>query len=239
MDVEMTDEPLASTVGPDQPHTVNPSMLLNGQAPNSGASSESESSSIAEANGTSINDVHVIDMTNTDSEEEEETSMVSEKPTDKSSKNEEETSMALEKATDEASKNEVIRKLSSKSRAEALFALSRRTGVCYDPRMRAHYNMASDDVHPEDPGRIRDIFNTLVGAGLLADPNSISPHPDDLLVRILARPASSDEICSVHTESHFNFIRALEGIFPPRMKAYSRLLTKVYRRNPRTATGAL
>jgi hypothetical protein len=46
---------------------------------------------------------------------------------------------------------------------------SSRTGLVYDPRMRYHTEIGAneDDIHPEDPRRIFEIFNELKNAGLV------------------------------------------------------------------------
>lgn len=198
----MTDGTLGSTVDAQghapvhPPQTINPSMLLNGQTRNVIASAGTDSSPMAERNGSSlrIGGIEVIDMTNSDPEGD--ASMTSEEDTEKKP----------EINSDDTEP--------SRARAKAMSTLSRRTGVCYDTRMRSHFNLAAYDDHPEDPRRVKEIFESLVRAGLIYDANSVGSHPEDLLHRILVRKASSSEICLVHTIPHYDFIHATKGTVP-------------------------
>ncbi|KKY28398.1 putative histone deacetylase [Phaeomoniella chlamydospora] len=83
-----------------------------------------------------------------------------------------------------------------------------RTGLCYDDRMRYHAEMAAtSDFHPEDPRRIYYIFKELCQAGLVDDPMAERPLVPNTLLRIDARFATREEICTIHTPEHFDFIQ--------------------------------
>jgi histone deacetylase 6 len=98
----------------------------------------------------------------------------------------------------------------------ALPHASSRTGVVYDARMRFHTERDTEeeeDIHPEDPRRIYEIFKALEEANLLeneketTDPASI-PFK---LWRIAARFAEPAEIALVHSQDHYRFMETLTG----------------------------
>jgi histone deacetylase 6 len=96
----------------------------------------------------------------------------------------------------------------------ALPYASSRTGLVYDARMRFHTELGAseDDIHPEDPRRIWEIFNELVQAGLVDDdsePNA--PFHPFRLMRIQARLAEPAEICLVHSRKHYEWVEDLES----------------------------
>ena len=90
-----------------------------------------------------------------------------------------------------------------------------RTGLCYDARMRFHTELEPgkdrSDYHPEDPRRIYFIYLALCQAGLVEDDMSIPPLVQNPVRRILARPATKAEICLVHNESHFEWMKGTAG----------------------------
>ena len=90
-----------------------------------------------------------------------------------------------------------------------------RTGLCYDARMRFHTELDPgkdhSDYHPEDPRRIYFIYRTLCRAGLIEDDMTIPPLVQNPVRRILARPATKAEICLVHNESHFEWMKSTAG----------------------------
>jgi histone deacetylase 6 len=91
---------------------------------------------------------------------------------------------------------------------------SSRTGLVYDARMRFHTELGAseDDIHPEDPRRIWEIYNELVQAGLVEDdsePNA--PFHPFRLMRIQARLAEPAEICLVHSRKHYEWVEDLES----------------------------
>ena len=92
---------------------------------------------------------------------------------------------------------------------------SLRTGLCYDSRMRFHTELEpgkdTSDYHPEDPRRIFHIYKTLCQAGLVEDEMTIPPLVANPVFRILARPAKKSEICLVHDEAHFNWMKGTAG----------------------------
>jgi hypothetical protein len=100
--------------------------------------------------------------------------------------------------------------------APALPIASSQSGVVYDPRMRFHTEKELEDdeeIHPEDPRRIWEIFNELKNAGLVAEDGvdidkQLVPFK---LYRINARFAEQAEICLVHSQRHFEWMAGLAG----------------------------
>ena len=89
------------------------------------------------------------------------------------------------------------------------------TGLCYDPRMRYHAEVASADessVHPEDPRRIYHIYQELCEAGLVHGEGKSRPLARQLLLRIDAREATEEECCLVHTSGHYKAVKDTKGI---------------------------
>jgi histone deacetylase 6 len=99
---------------------------------------------------------------------------------------------------------------------------SSRTGLVYDPRMRFHTELGAteDDIHPEDPRRIYEIYNELVLAGLVEndmssstpdsdESSSSSASPHQRLLRINTRLATGVEICLVHSTAHYEWVEGL------------------------------
>ena len=96
---------------------------------------------------------------------------------------------------------------------EPLPYYTKKTGLCYDARMRFHTEVSPpkdrSDYHPEDPRRILHIYRELCEAGLVADNNmAIPPTTSNPLCRILARAAKKTEVCLVHDDAHFEFIKS-------------------------------
>lgn len=94
---------------------------------------------------------------------------------------------------------------------------SQRTGLVYDARMRFHTELEIDeeeDIHPEDPRRIYEIYKDLVSAGLVdADDGKeiderLKPYK---MLRIPTREAEAAEICLVHSVDHYMFMTSLKG----------------------------
>ena len=88
----------------------------------------------------------------------------------------------------------------------------KKTGLCYDARMRFHTELAPpkdrSDYHPEDPRRILHIYRELCEAGLVADSMAIPPVTSNPVFRILARAAKKTEVCLVHDDAHFEFVKS-------------------------------
>jgi len=92
---------------------------------------------------------------------------------------------------------------------------SSRTGLVYDAQMRFHAELNSDedDIHPEDPRRIWEIYNELVMAGLVDDdqaPTEYSSKPFKLW-RIPARLAEPAEVSLVHKPELYEWVGGLRG----------------------------
>ena len=92
---------------------------------------------------------------------------------------------------------------------------SKRTGLVYDPRMRFHaeLNTDEDDIHPEDPRRIWEIYRELVNGGLVDEeetPVDYTKHPFKLW-RIPIRLAEPSEIALVHDSQLYDWVESLAG----------------------------
>ncbi|KAH6669922.1 histone deacetylase [Halenospora varia] len=92
------------------------------------------------------------------------------------------------------------------------------TGLCYDDRMKFHANADFTDSphHPEDPRRIQAIMKEFVDADLVYKGSEhelaeiLKKSPAKYMWRIAARRANPEEICLVHTASHFEWVRSLK-----------------------------
>ena len=118
---------------------------------------------------------------------------------------------------------------------------SSRTGLVYDPRMRYHTEIGAneDDIHPEDPRRIFEIFNELKNAGLVEtdhsssvadsdDSASSASYPRQRLLRINARLATPAEVCLVHDPAHFEWVMSLKTWEEARLRLEGKAMDSVY-----------
>ncbi|KAI0859358.1 histone deacetylase [Xylaria cubensis] len=91
------------------------------------------------------------------------------------------------------------------------------TGCCYDDRMKLHANadFGPTPHHPEDPRRIEEIMKMFKKAGLVyTGPDSklldiLRETPTKYMWRIPAREATKQEICTVHTPAHYDWVESL------------------------------
>ncbi|KAI1095150.1 putative histone deacetylase A [Rostrohypoxylon terebratum] len=91
------------------------------------------------------------------------------------------------------------------------------TGCCYDDRMKLHANadFGPSPHHPEDPRRIEEIMKIFKKGGLVyTGPDSklldiLKDNPTKYMWRIPARPATKQEICTVHTPRHYDWVQNL------------------------------
>ena len=95
------------------------------------------------------------------------------------------------------------------------------TGVCYDARMRFHTELDPpkdrSDYHPEDPRRIFEIFDMLCKSGLISPKDSqhaVEPIVPQPLRMLRSRTATRREVCLVHEESHFEFLKSTASMWP-------------------------
>ncbi|XXG97593.1 hypothetical protein Hte_003899 [Hypoxylon texense] len=103
------------------------------------------------------------------------------------------------------------------------------TGCCYDDRMKLHANadFGPTPHHPEDPRRIEEIMKMLKKGGLvftgsdteLAD--ILKEAPTKYMWRIPARPATKQEICTVHTAGHYDWVRGLSQMSTKELRVLS------------------
>ncbi|KAK2735021.1 Histone deacetylase hda1 [Myotisia sp. PD_48] len=113
------------------------------------------------------------------------------------------------------------------------------TGLCYDIRMRYHCEVKpKSDVHPEDPRRIYYIYKELCKAGLVDDPDSSRPLAAQPLKRIAARDATKDEISTIHSTEHFEFVRSTQDLSEETLIALEESRDSIYF-NTLTFTSAL
>ena len=109
----------------------------------------------------------------------------------------------------------------SGKRANPLPISSLKSGLCYDVRMRYHATVDADDMHPEDPRRILEIYKAICMAGLVDDPgwSGVKKH-DDLMERIDAREVTREEALLVHTAEHWQFLEFTTGGYPDKYTSW-------------------
>lgn len=99
-----------------------------------------------------------------------------------------------------------------RTRPNPLPISSLKTGLCYDVRMRYHATVDAEDMHPEDPRRIYEIYKALCQAGLVDDPEFTGvKRKGDLMLRIDAREVTMEEALLVHTDDHWKFLDSTQG----------------------------
>ncbi|PSN68434.1 putative histone deacetylase [Corynespora cassiicola Philippines] len=114
---------------------------------------------------------------------------------------------------------------------------SSKTGLVYDARMRFHAEPAEvmmnlNEIHPEDPRRIHEIFQEIQRAGLVQGPDdSDEEGTDEQCWRIYARNATEGEICLVHSPEHYAFIQSLQEKSVMELKDLSEELDSIYFNN--------
>ena len=95
-----------------------------------------------------------------------------------------------------------------KHKPSSLFYTNKRTGLCYDVRMRYHATVDEGDMHPEDPRRIYFIYRALSESGLVDDEDVDGPKAATILAKFKAREVTKAEACLVHSEAHWDFIQS-------------------------------
>ncbi|KAI0394583.1 histone deacetylase [Xylariaceae sp. FL0594] len=106
------------------------------------------------------------------------------------------------------------------------------TGCCYDDRMKLHANadFGPTPHHPEDPRRIEEIMKMFKKAGLVfTGPDTelfeiLREHPTKYMWRIPAREATKQEICTVHTAGHYDWVENLSHMSTRDLRALSMTL---------------
>lgn len=105
---------------------------------------------------------------------------------------------------------EIIKK--KKYKPNTLTYSNKRTGLCYDVRMRYHATVDEGDMHPEDPRRIYFIYRALVEDGLIDDEDDMASEEQlraqPVLAKFKAREVTKAEACLVHSEAHWKFIES-------------------------------
>ncbi|KAK8200151.1 uncharacterized protein BKA78DRAFT_359599 [Phyllosticta capitalensis] len=118
-------------------------------------------------------------------------------------------------------------------KSKALPYSSSRTGLVYDVRMRFHTEpldamLSEDDIHPEDPRRILEIYDQLGEAGLVDTSKHHVPNLDFALWRIDARKATKEEICLVHTPEHYEWVASLKNESQEDLNVMAARLDSIY-----------
>ncbi|KAJ5992086.1 histone deacetylase [Penicillium sp. IBT 35674x] len=99
------------------------------------------------------------------------------------------------------------------SAAAGLPVASMPSGLCYDSEMRYHCEIRpTSDIHPEDPRRIYYIYKALCQAGLVDDEISARPLVHQTLKRIMPRRATREQISTVHTGEHYEFVQGTKDM---------------------------
>ncbi|KAE9971766.1 hypothetical protein EG328_005384 [Venturia inaequalis] len=120
-----------------------------------------------------------------------------------------------------------------KPASAALPYASSRTGVVYDARMRFHTEKDTEeeeDIHPEDPRRIYEIYKALQDADLFDndEENSGKEERPFKLWRIAARFADPSEITLVHSHDHFRFMETLPHMTDEELSTLGKRLDSLY-----------
>ncbi|KAI0181843.1 putative histone deacetylase A [Hypoxylon sp. FL1284] len=103
------------------------------------------------------------------------------------------------------------------------------TGCCYDDRMKLHANadFGPTPHHPEDPRRIEEIMKMFKKGGLVFTGldsellDILRETPTKYMWRIPARPATKQEICTVHTPGHFDWVQSLSEMSTKELRVLS------------------
>lgn len=94
--------------------------------------------------------------------------------------------------------------------------INKKTGLCYDVRMRYHAKIFTSyyeyiDPHPEDPRRIYRVYKILAENGLINDPQLVGRQDiGSLMMKIPVREATAEEILLVHSEEQLKYIASTE-----------------------------
>jgi len=105
---------------------------------------------------------------------------------------------------------EVTRK-KKQYKPNTLLYTNKKTGLCYDVRMRYHATVDEGDMHPEDPRRIYFIYKALAEDGLIDDEDDVMSEQlrvQPVLAKFRAREVTKAEACLVHSEAHWKFIES-------------------------------
>ncbi|KAI4863668.1 putative histone deacetylase A [Hypoxylon rubiginosum] len=103
------------------------------------------------------------------------------------------------------------------------------TGCCYDDRMKLHANadFGPTPHHPEDPRRIEEIMKMFKKGGLVFSGSDaelldiLREAPTKYMWRIPARPATKQEICTVHTPGHYDWVNSLSDMSTKELRVLS------------------
>ncbi|QDS76944.1 hypothetical protein FKW77_005019 [Venturia effusa] len=120
-----------------------------------------------------------------------------------------------------------------KPASAALPHASSRTGIVYDARMRFHTEKDTEeeeDIHPEDPRRIYEIYKALYDADLFEDEAGPSKPEEEpfKLWRIAARFAEPSEITLVHSHDHYRFMETLPHMTDDELSDLGKRLDSLY-----------
>ncbi|KAI9651066.1 Histone deacetylase hda1 [Ciborinia camelliae] len=125
---------------------------------------------------------------------------------------------------------------SSSSEETKIIAVPRQaylpTGCCYDDRMKLHAtgDFSDDSPHPEDPRRIEAIMRAFKDAGLIYTgslenlQSILKESPTKYMWRIPAREARKDEICTLHTAMHYDWVESLAHKTSEELRELNRIM---------------
>lgn len=109
---------------------------------------------------------------------------------------------------------------------------SSRSGLVYDTRMRFHAEPTTsrkpDDIHPEDPRRIHEIYQELFKAQLVHDVTTDDSPNDFQMLRINAREATRKEICLVHERGHYDSVKNFVSLSDKQLQTIARDSDSIY-----------
>lgn len=91
------------------------------------------------------------------------------------------------------------------------------TGLVYDTRMLAHRNIHDRGEHPENPERIKAIFNKMKEEGIVSR-----------CLRIQIREASAEDILRAHSLSYHSSLQESSAMDTEELKAYSKAFNSIY-----------
>ncbi|KAI5819059.1 histone deacetylase Clr3 [Pyronema omphalodes] len=95
--------------------------------------------------------------------------------------------------------------------------------------MRFHATIDEEDMHPEDPRRIFEIYKTICQAGLIDDPLFVGNiQRDDIMKLIAAREVTREEALLVHTEEHWSFLEGTQDMDVDTLQDITRAGDSVY-----------
>ncbi|RPB22571.1 hypothetical protein L211DRAFT_330458 [Terfezia boudieri ATCC MYA-4762] len=135
-----------------------------------------------------------------------------------------------------------VTKKKTQYKPNSLLYTSKKTGLCYDVRMRYHATVDEGDMHPEDPRRIYFIYKALAEDGLIDDEDDVMSEQlrvQPVLAKFRAREVTKAEACLVHSEAHWKFIESTSRMPLRELQDHTRDGDSVYFNNESFFCGKL